>query len=317
MRNFFEKIFFESSVSRGGKNRSGEYPASIKVPILYTDKYFWLRGAKAIDLTKKFPSFTVFSKQVIGSQVFNFSNFQILYLDKVKRIVEGELKHSRIKSEDLAGLFELSRDPSLGLPFKTKFQRINFYISNVAIYNGIISQDDFKNVLNYVFAVNEFFLTHPSIIIFFKEKIKIYLLNRRTEGGKTMGMAAKWQNYYNKKTSNLESDELSAMNTVQTILANVNINEYFFENFNQLLFINTKKMAKTDFSVPQETDSQDLQFNKHTYDLNSIFNYTFKILEDSNRTNESKRDLAHSYVSGLLGLNKSELSELLKVNVQF
>ena len=100
LRNFFEKIFFESSVSRGGKNRSGEYPASIKVPILYTDKYFWLRGAKAIDLTKKFPSFTVFSKQVIGSQVFNFSNFQILYLDKVKRIVEGELKHSRIKSED-------------------------------------------------------------------------------------------------------------------------------------------------------------------------------------------------------------------------
>ena len=102
------------------------------------------------------------------------------------------------------------------------------------------------------------------------------------------------------------------MNTVQTILANVNISKYFFENFNQFSFINTKKMANIDFSTPQETDSQDLKFNQHTYDLNSIFYYTFRVLEKSNRTNESKRDLAHSYISGLLGLNKSELTELLK-----
>ena len=105
VQEFLIKVFFESSMSRGGKNRHGEFPPTIKIPIKDDDDYIWLRGAKAIDVNNdKYPSRTIYFKQINGGKIKGYQDFLEKFLNYFEKVVSGQIKHSRFKPKDLGDI---------------------------------------------------------------------------------------------------------------------------------------------------------------------------------------------------------------------
>ncbi len=324
LREFLKNLFFKSTMTRGGKNRYGSFPPRITIPIEVNDQVHLLRSADAIK-PESIPSATVFTRQVMGDKVLNYQDYVDHYLTMVLRILQGEMKHGRMKPLDFASLLGIRRDPKtkkIGLPHNVKFLRMKWTVGDLVIFDGFLTQSNFIEVMKSIYCLTELLLTHPSILKEFDPQIQHFLLTRKTRGGKTFGMAAKWLNYQKRIFEKLDVVEKKLMDFCILILNEISqhgttiLGSTFYHLMGKK-HLTRQQHNKTDIDYSENDQTTVVSMLKMRLNvkkqkiLDQIIRNAFDHLLQSGKSSETKRDLAHSYVAGLLGLSKSELTRRL------
>ncbi len=325
LQEFIHDLFFSCTMTRGGKNKHGIFPPRIAIPIKMKNGSFLLRSAKSIK-ANSFPSKTVFTNQVLGGSVLNYQDYVNAYLNGVLKIINGDLKHGRMKAEYFAKFLGIKRDPrtkKIGLPHGVKFLRLKLAVGDLMIFDGFLTQNNFYQVMKDVYYFTELLLTHPIIIKEFDPNIQEFLLTRQTKGGKTYGMAAKWLNYQNRKHHKLNHVETKLMDLCEQIIVEMNrqgttilgntFHALIKKKFLEIDPVNSsqkKKLRYKDECNQHLRMKAEFLVRKEEF-LEKILEHSFLKLLNSEKSSETKRDLAHSYVAGMLGLSKSALTKKL------